>query len=323
MDPYGPITRYFDLFSRGVDVCEWNASPWQPWVKLSAYNGRVGGQDDIRVFIQIDWDAVPSNVTSTVVNINITTPCRSKDRYGYGLPMVQVPINKRSVSGNYSQGFVEADGVVSIEGEHYQRVVNASQPSNTSLSYHTFKNYGRTMSGVGLWPLDTDKVTVEEAPALEYDLYLFSNHSTANVTVLISPTHNYLGDRTPLAYAVADAVWGRQGNFTTSRFSVPRPGAHKLRIWALMPSVVVQKVIIDMGGVRPSYLGPPESFLLGRDKMGEYNQTSFLNAPGAVGGAGNGNLTRIGMAKEGGAARVGVGAAGLWLLVGWFAVFLM
>ncbi|TLS29708.1 hypothetical protein PpBr36_01450 [Pyricularia pennisetigena] len=62
------------------------------------------------------------------------------------------------------------------------------------------------------------------APALEYDVYLFSNHSAANVTVFIPPTHNYLDDRKSLTYAVTEAVWGRQGSFTTSRFAVPREG---------------------------------------------------------------------------------------------------
>ncbi len=106
------------------------------------------------------------------------------------------------------------------------------------------------------------------------------------MTLYLSPSLNYLGDQTPLeygvalfqagaepaatqptlvrpvgpsegqampdgwAYAVADGVWGRVGNYTTSRFDVGGPGAYKLRVWALMPSVVVQKIVVDLGGVR-------------------------------------------------------------------------
>ncbi|KAK3939987.1 hypothetical protein QBC46DRAFT_449891 [Diplogelasinospora grovesii] len=321
MDPYGPSTRWFDVFSRGTKDCQWTASPWQPWVKLSQTTGTVGpsGDGDTRVYVSIDWPAVPTGYSSTV-NINITTPCRGLDRYGYSAPMVQVPVVNRLVAGNFTKGFVESDGHISILGPHYSAIVPPSVNSN--VTYHTFQNYGRTGSGVGLVPQNTEKLSLSTAPALEYDVYFFSNSTAASVTVFMSPSLNYLGDGMPLeygialypqgssgspatmvrpvgntvganmpdgwGYAVADGVWGRVGNYTTSRFAVPQEGAYTLRIWALMPGIVIQKVVVDMGGVRPSYLGPPESFLVGRDTLGQYNQTSFLTEVGTVGGGGGG-----------------------------------
>ena len=38
-----------------------------------------------------------------------------------------------------------------------------------------------------------------------------------------------------------------------------RPGRHTIRIWAIDPGVVIQRLILDLGGLKPSYLGPPES----------------------------------------------------------------
>lgn len=321
LEPYGAATRYFDVFSRGTKDCTWAATPVNvSYVKLSQDSGTLAadGSSDTRVYISVDWASAPAAPNSTTVSINITNSCRGLDRYAYSLPLVQVPVHNRVPASSFAEGFVESDGHVAIDGPSYQAIVPGASSGATTINgsaasnvtYHVFKGLSRTGDAVGLVPQDTEKLTTETAPALEYQLYLFTNTTQANVTVLINPSQNYLGDSNPLqyavslfpagssptnvtvvspvgpsvganlpvgwGYAVADGVWGKTGNYTTSRFSVPSEGAYTLRIWALMPSVIVQKVVVDLGGVRPSYLGPPQSFLVGTDQTGVYNGTSVL-----------------------------------------------
>lgn len=195
---------------------------------------------------------------------------------------------------------------MAIEAPHFQEATKTS-----NASYRVIKDYGRVLGGVELWPLDLDKLEVSEAPSLRYDMYLFTNDTVANVTVYLSPSNNYLGEDYPLEYAidlspagdeapkdpkkvkfvgppgddsmpplwgeaVADAAWGVNANTTTTGFEVGDPGHYTLRLWCLLPNVIVQKVVVDLGGVRESYLGPPESFLVGRDEPGKGN-TDFTH----------------------------------------------
>lgn len=320
LEPYGPSTRYFDIFSRGTGTCEWTATPINAtFLQLSPSSGTItpDGAGDTRVLISANWASAPAGLTT--VSVNVTNTCRGLDKYAYPWPLVQVPVQNRVLPLSFSRGFVESDGHVAIDAANYQAIVPGADAASATLlggdavgnlTYHTFKGLARTGDGVGLWPQATEKLTAGQAPALEYQLYLYSNSSKANVTVWINPGHNYLGDADPLqyavalypageepanvtvvspvgrsvgtnlppnwGYAVADNVWGRGNNLTTSSFNVPQEGAYTLRIWALMPSVIFQRVVVNMGGVRPSYLGPPQSFLLGTDLVGEYNGTSVL-----------------------------------------------
>jgi hypothetical protein len=44
-----------------------------------------------------------------------------------------------------------------------------------------------------------------------------------------------------------------------TKMSIGEPGKHTLRIRVLDPGIVFEKIMLDFGGLKPSYLGAPES----------------------------------------------------------------
>jgi len=47
---------------------------------------------------------------------------------------------------------------------------------------------------------------------------------------------------------------------TESAHTLPTSGYHTLKVCMVDPGMVLQKIVVNMGGERPSYLGPPESY---------------------------------------------------------------
>ena len=299
MDPYGPKTRYIDMFARGTAGCGWTLSPWTDYVIVTPSSGYAGGSNgtDTRVYVSVDWTKAPAAPNSTTVNINVTSSCANWGNYPP--PMVQVPIMSTTIPLGFT-GFVESDKHIAIEAEH-----TSSNTVVNGVSYQTLPSYGRTLSGVTMMPVLAPSQPAGTGPVLEYDVYTFTNTTVANVTLYLSPSFNQNGAARPLKYgiafddetpqviqfvgnytgtnmpagwggAVSDGIWGlSSGNQTTTTHNLQVTGQHTLKIWAVEPGVVFQKVVIDLGGVRPSYLGPPESFRAGMDEVGIYDGTNF------------------------------------------------
>ena len=74
----------------------------------------------------------------------------------------------------------------------------------------------------------------------------------------------------PEHYAVGDGAedWGQTVKNGVRRvrcqFELAEPGEHTLKFRMVDPGVVLEKLVVNTGEVKPSYLGPPESF---RDRV--------------------------------------------------------
>jgi len=171
-------------------------------------------------------------------------------------------------------GFAESNGYVSIEAEHYTR-----KSDSTFAHWDVIPDYGRTLSAMTIFPTTAASLLPPaDAPTLEYQVYLFDTNKV-EVQAIIAPTLNFVpgrGLRLAVSFdddppQVLDALahntlqdWEASvrdsARVLKSSHPIIRPGYHTLKIRMVDPGVVLEKILIDSGGLRPSYLGPPESY---------------------------------------------------------------
>jgi hypothetical protein len=168
--------------------------------------------------------------------------------------------------------FLEEDGFVSIEAENFTR---SGAPSE--IRWVIVPHLGRTHSS-----MITEPVTVSPGIGetyLEYDVELTST-GEAELTLFFAPTLNWNANK-GLRYAVSingseEQIVNINGHYrgelgawqgeriikTSTKHRIDRAGRSTIRFRVLEPGIVFQKLILDMGGLKPSYLGAPQSPLV-------------------------------------------------------------
>lgn len=270
-DVFNKHERYLEIFNKGSQPFHFDIKGDQPWIVVSDTSGQVKAVK--RIYVKIDPTKLPEGNQSgiliirgtgkeVIVNISVFNPVISHDEL--------------------KRGFVEAGGYVSIEAEHFTSIINTAE-----RKWERIENFGRTLSGMRASAF-TDAppaVPMKDSPCLEYQMLLFSP-GEKSIRITMSSTLNFIpgrdlrigvsvdGEAPKVLVVVPKEFSAMNGNmeweqsvidnarFIDLKQLITTPGYHTLKIWMIDPGVVVEKIVLYSGGLRDSYLGPPESFFV-------------------------------------------------------------
>lgn len=244
-------SRFVELYNKGTTPFAYQITSGAPWLRVTPARGTV--KDQVRAVVSVDWRRAPRGTTTVPITVT-----------GAGsTQVIQAPVENPTVRPS---GFLEAGGYVAIDAEHYDRKAG---------SWRLLPDVGKL--GDGLTPMrgPGDK--------LEYRMTLTTT-GPVKISAYLSPRNNTLPGP-GLRYAISvdgaapqevnvttatganDTTMNRQWarntsdniNVTTTTHQIDRAGPHTLTFWGVDPTVILQRLVVDTGGVRYSYLGPPES----------------------------------------------------------------
>jgi hypothetical protein len=269
-DKYNQQSYYVDIFNRGKASFNYSVNADSIWIKINSPAGTIDKQK--RIWISIDWDNAPEGRNSVPITI--------KGAGNASFVVYADIFNPVMPKRDMVNGIVDSSGYFSVEAEHYTNAVGTS-----SIQWQVIPNLGRTSSGVTPVPVTSQSQTPgDNSPCLEYKIYFFTK-GEVKVSAYLSPTLKF--NNIDLHYAVSfddekpqiinistnpnppnldkDGTWSKwvadNINIETSKHIIATSGEHILKFRMVDTGLVLQKIVVDAGGVKQSYLGPPENYI--------------------------------------------------------------
>ncbi len=114
-DVFTQNQHFIDIFNNGDTAFTWTATPSASWIQLDQSNGTIDTQQ--RIWVSIDWDRAPFGQSNETIEIAGT---------GRTVSVNLSAFNPASPRPNDINGFVQSNGYVSIEAEHYTNKTDRS-----------------------------------------------------------------------------------------------------------------------------------------------------------------------------------------------------
>ena len=263
VNPYTRKISFIELYNVGNQEFAWSTKVSDSWIRLSKQSGTTLLQE--RIIISVDWDKVPigERITGEIEIVS-----------GNNIEKVYLPVfNPVYPTVSELKGwYVEDNGCVSINPGKYHRKVE-----NKDIKIQVIEGLGYENQcirlGEPIKPVQNPRRS-KKAAKVEYDFYTFNAGSVTVYTYALpvfpinlehGTCFGVMIDDGLLKYASNNAKeysgeWRenvyRNSTVNAVTLNIDKPGKHTLKLICSDPGMIIQKVVIDMGGMKRSYLGP-------------------------------------------------------------------
>ena len=245
-------TYFFEVYNTGSTPFSFKVKTTNPWILLDKYEGSVKEQQ--RVNVSINWDLI-KNDTELNGEIIISDGNTTKT--------IQVSAFRPNKS--LKNVFIESNGVISIQPTGFQHKTEMG-----NIKFQSIKGLGYSNESL---QLGSAKYDSGEGSYVEYDFFVTD---TGDITIYTYMLPLFAKDKShSTQYGVQvdnmDMVlhhndvkeyskeWAanvlRNSAINKTTVFLEKPGNHTLKVYCIDPGMIVQKILIDTGGMKESYLG--------------------------------------------------------------------
>lgn len=274
-------TQYIDIFNKGKGTLRWKATASDSWIQLDRRAGKARYED--RLLVSVDWEQVP-------VGENILGNVEIESDGGMTVKVFVSVFNPQSPSREELKGmYVEKNGYVSIDAAGFNRKHELGEVKFDVVNGLGFEGkvvrlgdpFAKTpyLDGLVLTSNYVAPARGNSFPMLEYDFYSFQTGPVDVYTYMmpIFPLSNEHGsrygvmvDNSPVYLPEAGApyystLWIqsvlRNCRINKTTYFINKPGKHTVKIFCAHPGMMLQKIVVDFGGLKKSYMGPEPTFV--------------------------------------------------------------
>lgn len=257
-----------DIACGSREEIEYRISCDKPWLSFSKTEGKTALTD--RITVSIDRSALVGKDSACIVVSGSGSQTE-----------ITVKAENKSFEGYESMTFIEYDGYIAMEAEHFHARHDADD-----AEFRLLKPYGRSGSAMKVYPATADFTGKADKPYLEYlfktessgayELELSfapSTPTTARPTMLAAISLNggeeniFETVKEPTAFYPTCRQWSEEAHSNVKHFRCAvtcRQGVNSLRYYHVSPNLILERIVLHKQGedIPKSYLGPKESFFV-------------------------------------------------------------